>query len=151
MASLADMTRLHGEFGVPISSHCTETDTMTFYPAVEGIVGDLHVQGGIHGMMRSAAAFRAMGRQFWQRSALELGVSWAAMVHAGISCPDLGRPSQSLIDYVEDDVTTGTMWLLEDGGVTPPDLPGLGVELDAQAMGRYAELHRQKGEMTYFD
>jgi L-alanine-DL-glutamate epimerase-like enolase superfamily enzyme len=35
--------------------------------------------------------------------------------------------------------------------VAPPDLPGLGVELDAEAIGRYSELYRSEGEMTYFD
>jgi glucarate dehydratase len=151
VASLVDMTRLNQEFRVPISSHCTEPDTVKWYPDVEGIVGDLHIQGGLRGMIRGAAMFRALGHQFWQRSSLELGISWAAMVHAGVACPDLTRPSQCLIDYVEDDLTTGPMWLLRDGGVVPGDLPGLGVELDREALERYAELYRTQGEMTYFD
>ena len=151
VASLRDMARLNREFAVPISSHCTEPDTMRFYPEVEGVVGDLHVQGGLRAALRSAGGFRALGHQFWQRSCLELGISWAAMVHLGISCPDLTRPSQSLIDYVEDDLITGPTWLLDKGGVVPPNLPGLGVELDAEAVGRAAELYRSQGEMTYFD
>jgi glucarate dehydratase len=151
VASLGDMARLHREFGVPISTHCMEPDTLKFYPEVEGTVGDLHLQGGLRGAMHAAAGYRALGRQFWQRSSLELGISWAAMVHFGISCPDVSRPSQALIDYVEDDLTTGPSWLVTEGGVVPPNRPGLGVELDREAVGRYAELYQARGELTYFD
>jgi len=40
VAALSDMVRLHQEFQVPLSSHCTEPDTLRFYPEVEGTVGD---------------------------------------------------------------------------------------------------------------
>jgi glucarate dehydratase len=148
---LADMTRLHEEFGIAISSHCLDPEKIIFYPAIAGIVGDLQIQGGMRGLMRSAATFRGLGRRFWQRACLELGIAWAAMVHVGIACPDLMRASQSLIDYVEDDLILGPMWLLQQGGVIPPDKPGLGVELDREALARYAELFRKKGDLTYFD
>jgi glucarate dehydratase len=151
VALLWGMAGLSREFRLPVSTHCTTVDTMRHYPGIEGIVGDLHLQGGIRGMLRSASAFHALGHQFWQRSSLELGISWAAMVHASISCPDSSRPSQCLIDYVEDDLIKGPMWLLHNGAVAPPELPGLGVELDREAMGRYAETYRQHGDMGYFD
>ena len=149
--SFADMQRLRAEFPIPLSSHCTDTEKLLVYPAIEGVVGDLHLQGGLLGIGRAAAAIRALGRRFWQRSALELGVSWAAMAHIGIACPDIDRASQALIDWVEDDVVTGPAWYVTDGGVVPPERPGLGVELDRGALDRYAEAFREKGELTYFD
>lgn len=149
--SFADMQRLRAEFPIPLSSHCTDPEKLSAYPAIEGVVGDLHLQGGLLGLSRAAAAIRALGRRFWQRSALELGISWAAMVHIGIVCPDIDRASQGLIDYVEDDLVTGPLWSVRDGGVVPPEQPGLGVELDRDALGRYAEAFREKGELTYFD
>ena len=152
VTTLTDMTRLHDEFPhVALSSHCTDPEKMKFYPAIEGIVGDLQVQGGIQGLMRSAAGFAALGRQFWQRACLEAGIAWAAMVHAGIACPDLTHPSQCLIDLMEDDLILGPRWSLREGGVVPPDLPGLGVELDRDALERYAKLFRSHGEFSFFD
>ncbi len=152
VTSLADMTRLHEEFPhIALSSHCTDPEKMKFYPAIEGIVGDLQVQGGMRGLMRSAAGFNALGRQFWQRACLEAGIAWSAMVHVGIACPDLTHPSQSLIDLMEDDLILGEPWLLRDGGVVPPDRPGLGVELDRAALQRYAELFRRQGDFSFFD
>jgi glucarate dehydratase len=151
VASLVEMQRLAGEFDVRLSSHCTDLEKLPLYPGIEGIVGDIHFQGGLAGTARDAAALRAQGRRFWQRSSLELGISWAAMVHFGISCLDLGRASQSLIDLVEDDLVLGEPWLVKEGGCIPPERPGLGVELDRSALERYSELYRTQGEFTYFD
>ena len=62
--SFADMQRLRTEFTIPLSTHCTDTEKLSSYPAVEGVVGDLHLQGGLLGVRRAAAAIRALGRRF---------------------------------------------------------------------------------------
>ena len=59
------------------------------------------------------------------------------MCHLGMAFPDLERPSQTLIDWMTDDLILGEPWLLSDGGVRPPEKPGLGVELDREAVARY--------------
>ena len=64
MESFADMQRLRTEFTIPLSTHCTDTEKLSSYPAVEGVVGDLHLQGGLLGVRRAAAAIRALGRRF---------------------------------------------------------------------------------------
>ena len=151
VASFADMTRLRNESAVPLSTHCLDLEKLVHYPAVEGVVGDLHLQGGLSGLMNQAATFRAAGRRFWLRSCTELGISWAAMVHLGMACPDIDRASQCLIEYVEDDLVVGNTWLVRDGGVTAPDTPGLGVELDQPALNHYQEIFEKSGEFTHFD
>jgi glucarate dehydratase len=151
VAAFDDMVRLNHEFHVPLSTHCVDPEKLRFYPEIEGVVGDLHLQGGIRGILRAASGIATLGRRFWQRASLELGISWAAMVHVGISCPDINRASQSLIDYVEDDLIEGPKWQLTNGGVVPANRPGLGVELDRAALQKYSELFKEKGEWTYFD
>jgi len=149
--SFDDLASLRARFDVPLSSHCCDLEKLRYYPAIDGVVGDLHLHGGMTGLPRLAAGTRALGRRFWQRACLELGISWAAMVHVGVACPDLTRESQALIDWVEDDLTLGPTWLLRDGGVIPPEKPGLGVELDRDALAKYAERYCQVGEQTYFE
>jgi L-alanine-DL-glutamate epimerase-like enolase superfamily enzyme len=63
----------------------------------------------------------------------------------------MNRDSQSLIDYVEDDLIEGSTWQLRDGGVVPSNQPGLGIELDRTALEKYSTLFQQQGELTYYD
>lgn len=151
VASYRQMSRLREEFGVLMSGHCLDLEKRVHYPLVEGVVGDLHLQGGLSGTPGEAAKYAAAGLKFWQRACLETGISWAAMVHLGMATPHLGRASQALMDYVEDDLIVGEPWHVREGGVTAPAKPGLGVELDREALERYHALFRTRGEFTHFD
>ena len=138
VARLADIARLRRESGLQMSTHCTDLDALKPYPEIDSVVSDLHLQGGIDGTLDLIAGVRATGRRFWLRSAWELGISWAAMCHLGLALPELDRPAQALINWVADDLVRGETWLVRDGGVRPPEAPGLGVELDRAALERYA-------------
>lgn len=138
VASLAGTERLRNTFGVPVSTHCTDLNALMRFPGIDAVVTDPGPVGGIRPLIGMASTVEAIGKEFWLRARWELGVAWALFCHLGVSVPQLRRPSQALIDWVEDDVVLGETWLVRDGGVCPPDLPGLGVELDRQALARYA-------------
>jgi glucarate dehydratase len=140
---LADFGRLQAEFGISTSTHCTDFDALAGAEAacgtrIDAVVSDLHYHGGISAGRDVAAAVVGHGHQFWLRSSWELGISWAAMCHLALATPAITRPSQSLIDWIADDLVLGEAWLVRDGGIHPPKSPGLGVELDAAALARYA-------------
>ena len=78
-----------------------------------------------------------MNRRFWLRAHWETGIYWAVMCHMGIALPELDRPVQALMNWVSDDLILGPAWKVENGGVRPPGGPGLGIELDREAMARY--------------
>lgn len=59
------------------------------------------------------------------------------MCHLGIALPELDRPAQALINWVGDDLILGPIWQVRNGGVCPPQQPGLGVDLDQPAVERY--------------
>jgi len=151
VASYVEMSQLSAEFELPMSAHCLDPEKRVHYPQVSGVVGDLHLQGGLSDTPRQAATFASLGLRFWQRACLETGVSWAAMAHLGIASSHLGRASQALMDYIEDDLIEGEPWHVRDGGVVPPPLPGLGVTLDLAALEKYHELYRQRGDFSHFD
>jgi glucarate dehydratase len=135
---LGDYERLRNEFGVGMSTHCYHLDALKPYPAIDAVVIDLHHFGGIEPTIELIVRIAAHGRRVWLRSMWELGLSWAAMCHLGMTRPELDRPGQSLIDWVADDLVLGDTWHLRQGGVRPPDRPGLGVELDRDALAKYA-------------
>jgi L-alanine-DL-glutamate epimerase-like enolase superfamily enzyme len=60
------------------------------------------------------------------------------MCHVALAYDMIEQPSQCLIDWIADDLTEGEPWLLKQGCVRPPDLPGLGVTLDRAAVARFA-------------
>jgi glucarate dehydratase len=139
---LADYVRLQEEYRISTSTHCTDLDLLAYAAQgrspIDAVVSDLHYHGGIGPIRDLAVAMTARGHRFWLRSSWELGISWAAMCHVALATPVISRPSQSLIDLVADDLIEGKPWLLCEGGVRPPDTPGLGIVLDNAAVDRYA-------------
>ena len=137
VAGLAALAALRRADPTPVSTHCVDLDALAAYPEIDAVVPEAHGMGGIGPTLELIAALAASGRQVWLRSMWELGVSWAVMCHLGVALPALARPAQCLIDLVCDDLVLGETWLVRDGGVRPPDRPGLGVELDREALDRY--------------
>lgn len=138
VAGLGPTARLREAFGVPVSTHCIDLDAIACHPAIDSVVSDPQLLGGIGPAVEYMSRVSALGRRFWLRARWELGIAWAVMCHLGLARPELDRPSQALINWVEDDLVLGEPWLVRDGGVRPPDTPGLGVELDHAALARYA-------------
>ena len=137
VAGLGAVERLRAEFGVPVSTHCVDLDALGRYPGIDSVVSDPQLLGGIAELIELVVGVRALNKRFWLRARWELGIAWAVMCHLGVARPELDRPSQALIDWVEDDLVLGDTWLVTEGGVRPPETPGLGVELDRAAMKRY--------------
>lgn len=137
VAELGGMAALSRETGVPVSTHCFFLDAIRAHPDIEGIVVEPHALGGILPMRRFVAAATALGRRVWFRSVWELGISWAAMCHMGMAFEELSRPSQSLFNWIGDDLIEGAGWNVRDGGVAVGPKPGLGVEIDRGALERY--------------
>ena len=133
VASLAQMQQLASEFNVNVSAHCADLDTVLAYPRV-GVVPTLDAAGGISGVRRLAQVLGACGRRVWLRSHAEAGIGWAAITHLGMSTPELNRPAQSLMDLIAEDLVLGERWDVRQGGVRPPEIPGLGVSLDRTAL-----------------
>lgn len=135
---LADMEALRSKFEIPISSHCINLDALRHYPRIDGVVSDLHLHGGISSTLKFIDMVNNIGKDFWLRSTWELGVSWAAMCHLALAVPSMQRPSQTLIDWVADDLLINSEWQIDQGVVRPVHKAGLGVELNRAMLERYA-------------
>lgn len=136
--SLAAMEALRREFDVPVSSHCVLPDAIARHPGIDAIASDPPLHGGIAGTIDLMKSVATMGRGFWLRSTWELGISWAVMCHLAVARAEITRPSQGLIDLVSDDLVTGKPRLVRSGAVVPPARPGLGIDLDLEALQAYA-------------
>ncbi|MEE8490972.1 MAG: mandelate racemase/muconate lactonizing enzyme family protein [Acidimicrobiia bacterium] len=75
----------------------------------------------------------------------ELGLNLTKLAHLAVSTPNATLDHQTLYDYNSDDVIVGGLVAFDHWAMNPPEAPGLGVELDAEKVGQYAEYYREHG------
>ncbi|MBA8826411.1 glucarate dehydratase [Saccharopolyspora lacisalsi] len=103
--------------------------------AVQVVLCDHHFWGGLRATQQLAATCRTHGVGLSMHSNTHLGISLAAMTHAAacvrgnLHACDTHRPWQT-----EDVITRPHRF--DGGAITVPDAPGLGVELDREALAR---------------
>ncbi|KQX50053.1 glucarate dehydratase [Streptomyces sp. Root66D1] len=109
--------------------------------AIGVLLGDHHFWGGLKASQHLATCCRNFGIEMSMHSNSHLGISLAAMVHLAAATPAIGHDLDTHWPWKrpEDDVVT-VPWQFVDGAVTVPRTPGLGVELDREALAR---LHEQ--------
>lgn len=116
--------------------------------AVDVMLLDIFFLGGLRATREMAAACGAFGIDIGIHSGgaggAELGVATAAMLHVGSTLPTFCCAMDSMYHQWRDDVLV-TPFVYEDGALTVPTGPGLGVELDREKLGLYAEAARQGG------
>ena len=74
-----------------------------------------------------------------------LGISLAAMTHVAASVPNLTYALDTHWPWKDDDVIAEGALAFRDGEVTVPTSPGLGVELDRDALARLHEQYLASG------
>jgi len=103
------------------------------------ILSDHHFWGGLHASMGLTRICETFGRDLSMHSNSHLGISLAAMVHLGAALPNLRYALDTHYPWQSDEVIIGGRLKFEDGEVAVPEGPGLGVEIDKDAL---AVLHQ---------
>jgi len=136
---------LRRKIDMPIAMHVSlpylemgqmETDAIA---AIRGGCCDLfNLNGGLFGVKRMADAADLAGLPFWHGSEVDLGILEASYVHKAAACPNCTQPSDIFGRLVrEHDLLTEPLAFDDTGHVQLPGGPGLGVELDRDALARY--------------
>ncbi len=108
--------------------------------AVQIVLSDHHFWGGLRASQKLAGICETFGLGLSMHSNTHLGISLAAMTHLAAAIPNLTYACDThSVWQVEDVILPGTL-AIRDGAITVPDGPGLGVEIDQEALGR---LHDQ--------
>lgn len=103
------------------------------------ILSDHHFWGGLRASMTLTGICATFGRGLSMHSNSHLGISLAAMVHLGAALPHLPYALDTHYPWQSDEVIVGGRMTVENGAVAVPTEPGLGVELDRDAL---AVLHQ---------
>jgi glucarate dehydratase len=100
------------------------------------ILSDHHFWGGLRASLELSRVCDIFGRELSMHSNSHLGISLAAMVHLGAALPRLPYALDTHYPWQSDEVITAGRLQFEEGAVTVPNEPGLGVELDRTSLAR---------------
>ena len=103
------------------------------------ILCDHHFWGGIQACIDLYKMSRVFDRKISMHSNSHLGISLAAMVHLGAALPTIDYALDTHYPWQAEEIIRGGKLPIEDGFVTVPKGPGLGVEIDQEAL---AVLHQ---------
>lgn len=98
------------------------------------ILSDHHFWGGLRSSMELTRICETFGRDLSMHSNSHLGISLAAMVHLGAAIPNFTYALDTHYPWQSDEVIAGGRFKFEEGSVQVPNEPGLGVELDREAL-----------------
>ncbi|HEY3228542.1 MAG TPA: enolase C-terminal domain-like protein [Roseiflexaceae bacterium] len=108
--------------------------------SVKIILGDHHFWGGLRASVELARICRTWGLGLSMHSNSHLGISLAAMTHLAAAVPNLTYACDTHYPWQAEEIIVGGKLQFEDGALTVPTAPGLGVELD------HAELERMHAQ-----
>ncbi|HMO56900.1 MAG TPA: enolase C-terminal domain-like protein [Roseiflexaceae bacterium] len=100
------------------------------------ILSDHHFWGGLRASVELARFCRTFGRGLSMHSNSHLGISLAAMTHLAAAVPNLTFACDTHYPWQSEDVIAGGRWQFDEGAIVVPPAPGLGVELDREALAR---------------
>lgn len=124
--------------------------------AVQVILGDHHYWGGLRAVVELGRLCSTLGVGLSMHSNSHLGVSLMAMAHLAAATPGLTYDADTHYPWLheEDDIVEGGKIQFVDGTVIVPTTPGLGIEIDRDALRRGYERfqripYRDRDDVNY--
>lgn len=135
------MAALRRQVNLPLATNMCTTSFQDLPASValgseDIILSDHHFWGGLRASIELGRICRTFGRGMSMHSNSHVGISLTAMVHLGAAVPNLTYALDTHYPWQSEDVVIGGRLVFENGSLPVPRLPGLGVELDREALGR---------------
>jgi glucarate dehydratase len=109
------------------------------------LLSDHHFWGGLAETVKLARLCRVFGWGVSMHSNSHLGISLMAMAHVAAAIPNLTYACDTHYPWQVDEVIVGGKRRFTDGSIVIDDTPGLGVELDEDALARLHERYLRAG------
>lgn len=115
------------------------------HDAVQVILGDHHFWGGLRAVVELGRVCETFGLGLSMHSNSHLGVSLMAMVHLAAATPWLTYDCDTHYPWQDeaDEILVGGKIPIVDGAIAVPDRPGLGFEVDRDALARAHERYQR--------
>ncbi|MGN6358848.1 MAG: enolase C-terminal domain-like protein, partial [Thermomicrobiales bacterium] len=120
--------------------------------AVQVVLGDHHGWGGLTTFRDLGVVCRTLYWGLSQHSNSHLGISFAAMIHAGAAIPHLTYASDTHYPWNPNDIVNETdRFRFKDGKIALWDAPGLGVTINEDKLAAANEAYNQRGSLARDD
>ncbi len=142
--SYEEMARLREFSEINLSSHRIDLRRAVELRAPDAVVTNLNELGGVSNTLAFIRSCEAFDVGFRFHSG-ETGVATAAYLHVSAAARHVSDASQTLLRWYADDVIQGGPMQPKSGGLHLPEGPGLGVELDREALARCHARYTDEG------
>ena len=123
--------------------NATDVYQVTQMQAADLITLGLHETGGIGPFVKAAAVAEAAGVNICLHGLYETGITTCAAHQAGLAIPNLDDANQYMNHLLTSDIIASPDLSLKDARLGVFELPGLGFEIDLDAVAKAAERHIQ--------
>jgi len=148
--TLGDMAALRSLTGLELATNMVVSDVAELREnvrlgAVQTVLLDHHAWGGFRATRELAEMCRAFDLRLSMHSNSHAGISLMAMTHLAASLPELGYACDTHYPWQYEDLLIGGPVRFHDGAVMLPQSPGLGVDIDRDALGAPHEQYLRCG------
>ena len=139
---LEGIARLKAAVKTPVASNMWVVRDEHLVPAIrrkalDVVLGDLFMWGGIDAWRRMARVTHAYGMKPALHSVYETGIATVANLHLASALSEVEYPNDSGLHFLSSDVVSENLKVV-DGAMTLPTGPGLGVTLDRNRLDKVA-------------
>ena len=150
IGGIADMAAVQRRASIPLATNmCVirfdDVPAAIRAGAVKVILSDHHYWGGLRATLELAAMCRVWGIGLSMHSNSHLGISLMAMCHVAAATENLTYACDTHYPWQEEEILTGGKIRFDRGAVVLSEAPGLGVELDRDALAALAANYRTCG------
>ena len=144
------MAEVRRATGIPLATNMATTSFDDLPESIrlsseDIILSDHHFWGGLRPSIELAMHCKTIKRGFSMHSNSHAGVSLAAMVHLASCVPNLDYALDTHYPWQTDEIIKGGKIPIVDGQLPIPDGPGLGVEIDENALAAAAKNYQDCG------
>jgi glucarate dehydratase len=157
-AEIEGMSQVALHTPIPLSTNMCVTEFEHIAPAfraraVQVVLGDHHGWGGLTAYRHLGVICKTLGWGLSQHSNSHLGISFAAMIHAGAAIPNLIYASDTHYPWnaASDIVRETDLFKFRDGYIQLWDRPGLGVSIDEDKLAAANQAYEQRGSLARDD
>ena len=144
-----ELAKLRPATSIGLSSHDTNLAQAVALGVPDAIVINLTSLGGIRRSLSFIAACEELGIEVWFYSP-DTGVANAAYLQVVAAVDWVSEPSQTLLRWHLDDVIAEGPFRPKEGALDVPLGPGLGVNLDRQALTRCHQRFVEEGPYDHY-